>query len=147
MGVVTYSMRDASDIRRRQQQAATAEFQDAWVKASRRAQMRYRSANLQWELARTRAHETALARVREWRKYQHVDDVKIQDELLRHERRLTAEYLAVVPLTLTQQDAERWYARLIRSELRRRDGESWTCQVPGCGHGHRVPVRDVEVAS
>jgi hypothetical protein len=84
-----------------------------------------------------------------WRRYQHVDEAVLRDDLRRHERRLTREYLSVVPLTVTQQDAEQWYARMIRAELRRRDGESWSCQVPGCKHKHarRVPVRDVEVAS
>jgi hypothetical protein len=108
--------------------------------------MRFRSADLQWELARGQARTVAHVRAGLWRRYQHVSDMELQNGLRRHERRLTAEYLSVVPLTVTQQDAERWYARLIRSELRRRGGESWSCRVPGCRHGHRVPVRDFEVA-
>jgi hypothetical protein len=146
MDVVVYSLREASDIRRRQVEAAKAEFETTLAKAAAKAAMRTRSAGKQWETARFQARRVAHVRVALWRRYQDLPDGEILNEIRRHEQRLTPAYLAEVPLTRTAQDAERWYVRLLRREILLRAAQPWTCRVPGCRHGHRVPVTVEDVA-
>lgn len=117
--VISGSLVKAAEARAKQLEQAKAEFEKAVERAAARAEMRRKATERQYDAARLLARRVAGIRAGLWRQHHVLPTQELLVRLSTHEFRLSPAY-AAQRLNPVSAKAERWYVRMIRSELARR---------------------------